>query len=118
MHSPLLFMDKALGMIKFFPKITNLTQMKQYILTKYECARIVGIRSSQLSMNAPVQVNVPEHLKANLMYIAAKELKEKKLDIVVKRPLPDNKFYQIHINDMEIPEDLHFLEEMLNVNLK
>lgn len=85
-----------------------------HILTKYECSRIIGVRISQLSMNAPVQVTVPAYLSSNLMYIATKELLEKKLDIIVKRPLPHNKHYQIHLRDLEIPDDLVCLEDMLN----
>ena len=85
-----------------------------HILTKYECSRIVGIRIAQLSMNAPVQVNIPQHLSSNLMYIAIKELLEKKLDIIIKRPLPQNKFYKVHLKDLEIPDDLVCLEDMLN----
>ena len=91
--------------------------MVNYILTKYECSRIVGVRIAQLSMNAPVQVSVPKHLSSNLMYIATKELLEKKLDIRVKRPLPHNKYYEIHLDDLEIPDDLQCLEEMLNFTL-
>ena len=88
--------------------------MKNHMLTKYECARIIGIRVSQLSMNAPVQVTVPANLSCNLMYIATRELLERKLDILVQRPLPHNKFYNINVKDLEIPDDLICLEEMLN----
>lgn len=89
--------------------------MKNHMLTKYECARIIGIRISQLSMNAPVQVTVPPSLSCNLMYIATRELLEKKLDILVQRPLPHNKFYNINVKELEIPDDLICLEEMLNI---
>lgn len=89
---------------------------QKHLLTKYECARIIGIRSNQLSMSAPVLVHdIPEHLKSNFMYIATKELIEKKLDILVRRPLPLNKYYNINVKDMDIPDDLYVLEEMLNV---
>ena len=88
--------------------------MKDFIMTKYECARIIGIRSTQLSMSAPIQVEVPEHLRSNFMYVATKELLEQKLDMYVKRPLPHNKFYKIHVNQMEMPNDLLCLEEILN----
>ena len=88
----------------------------KHILTKYECSRIIGVRVAQLSMNAPVQVTVPSNLSSNLMYIATKELLEKKLDIIVKRPLPHDKYYTIHIRDLEIPDDLVCLEDMLNYN--
>jgi hypothetical protein len=49
------------------------------------------------------------------MYIATKELIEKKLDILVRRPLPLNKYYNINVKEMDIPDDLYVLEEMLNV---
>ena len=89
--------------------------MHDLMLTKYECARIIGIRVNQLNMNAPIQVSVPDSLKSNLMYIATKELLNKKLDILIERPLPNNTFYQVHLNDVELPDDLIFLEQMLNV---
>ena len=88
--------------------------MKHHVLTKYECARILGIRVAQLNMNAPVQVKVPSNLSGNLMYIATKELLDGKLDIIIKRPLPHNTFYNVHISDLQIPDDLVRLEEMLN----
>jgi len=94
----------------------NTQDSEKHFLTKYECARIIGVRSNQLSMSAPILVNnIPEHLKSNFMYIATKELIEKKLDIQVRRPLPLNKYYNVNVKDMEIPDDLYVLEEMLNV---
>ena len=88
--------------------------VKNHLLTKYEASRIIGIRVSQLSMNAPIMVKVPDKFKNNLMYIAIMELINKQLDILVDRPLPHNRFYQVHIKDMYIPDDLHILEQMLN----
>lgn len=87
---------------------------EEFIMTKYECARIIGIRAAQLSMTAPILVSVPPHLSSNFMYIATKELKEKVLDISIRRPLANNKFYTVHIKDMIIPEDVDTLESMLN----
>ena len=89
---------------------------KSHILTKYECARIIGIRANQLSMSAPVLIHdIPDHLQSNFMYIATKELMMGVLDIVVNRPLPMNKFYNVNVKDMELPDDLYVLEQMLNV---
>lgn len=90
--------------------------VERQLLTKYECARIIGIRINQLSMSAPVLVAVPDHLQTNLMYIATKELQEKVLDINIHRPLPMNKFYTVHIKEMDVPDDVDVLEEMLNVS--
>ena len=86
-----------------------------YILTKYECSRIIGVRASQLSENAQILVDVPDNLKSNFIYIATKELIDQKLDIFVKRPLPLNKYYTVHLKDMLLPDDVYVLEQMLNV---
>jgi DNA-directed RNA polymerase subunit K/omega len=83
-------------------------------LTKYEYARIVGIRSCQLQMCAPVLVAVPEHLKGNFLYIASKELNEGKLDVIIRRPLPGNKYFEVHLKDCDIPSENMGLQEMLN----
>ena len=85
------------------------------MLTKYECSRIIGVRASQLSENAQILVDVPDTLKSNFLYIATKELIEQKLDIYVKRPLPLNKYYTVHLKDMHLPDDIYVLEQMLNV---
>tara|TARA_B100001741_G_scaffold75654_1_gene61218 strand:- start:10909 stop:11178 length:270 start_codon:yes stop_codon:yes gene_type:complete len=86
-----------------------------HLLTKYECSRIIGVRASQLSENAQILVDVPENLKSNFLYIATKELIERKLDIYVKRPLPLNKYYTVHLKDMYLPDDIYVMEQMLNV---
>ena len=86
-----------------------------HILTKYECARIIGVRASQLSMSAPILVSVPPHLSSNFMYIATRELIEKMLDIYVHRPLPLNKFYSVNVKEMMLPDDIYDLESMLNI---
>ena len=93
----------------------DLRASELHILTKYECARIIGVRASQLSMSAPILVSVPPHLSSNFMYIATRELIEKMLDIYVHRPLPLNKFYSVHVKEMMLPDDIYDLESMLNI---
>ena len=84
-------------------------------MTKYEATRIIGIRTAQLESSAPITIsNIPEHLKSNFLYIACKELLEGTLDIYVRRPLPWDAFYEIHVREMDLPEDVRVLEEMLN----
>lgn len=88
------------------------------MITKYECARIIGLRAAQLGMSAPFLVTVPESMKDNFTYVATKELKEKALDIQIRRPLPHNKYYNIHIKDMELPDDMDMLLEMFTPEKK
>ncbi|PNS21458.1 DNA-directed RNA polymerases I, II, and III subunit RPABC2 [Sphaceloma murrayae] len=56
-------------------------------MTKYEKARILGTRALQISMNAPVLVDVEG--ETDPLQIALKELREKKIPLVVRRYLPD-----------------------------
>ena len=81
-------------------------------MTKYECSRILGIRAAQLSMSAPVMVDVPARYQGNFLYIAALELKQRALDIIVRRPLPLGKFYEVHINELCLPDDIDALINM------
>ncbi|KAH7078968.1 RNA polymerase, subunit omega/K/RPB6, partial [Paraphoma chrysanthemicola] len=60
-------------------------------MTKYERARVLGTRALQISGNAPVLIDVEG--MTDPLQIAAKELQEKKIPLVVRRYLPDG-FYE------------------------
>ena len=57
-------------------------------LTRFERARIVGARALQISMGAPVLLDVPESLKSPIE-LAELELQEGALPISIRRSLPD-----------------------------
>ena len=81
-------------------------------MTKYECSRIIGIRAAQLSMSAPVMVDVPIDYQGNFIYIAALELKQSLLDIIIRRPLPLGRFYEISVSELDLPDDIDTLINM------
>lgn len=56
-------------------------------LTKYERARVLGTRALQISMNAPVMVDLDG--ETDPLRIAEKELRERKIPIIIRRYLPD-----------------------------
>jgi DNA-directed RNA polymerase subunit K len=60
--------------------------------TKYEIARILGARSLQLAMDAPILLKMSPDEERELNYdtlrIAEKELEAEVLPITVRRPLP------------------------------
>ncbi|KAK6842298.1 RNA polymerase Rpb6 [Apiospora arundinis] len=56
-------------------------------MTKYEKARILGTRALQISMNAPVLVDLEG--ETDPLQIAIKELREKKIPLIVRRYMPD-----------------------------
>merc|ERR1712189_134233 len=56
-------------------------------MTKYERARVLGTRALQISMNAPVMVELEGEIDP--LQIAMKELKAHKIPIIIRRYMPD-----------------------------
>ena len=52
-------------------------------MTKYERARILGVRAKQISMNAPILVELKG--ETDPLEIAMKELKENKIPLIIRR---------------------------------
>ena len=67
-------------------------------LTKYEKARIIGLRVQQLLNGAQPLVDT-RGLKSYLE-IAEKELKDKRIPFIIKRNLPNNKAEYWKINEL------------------
>ena len=57
-------------------------------LTRFERARIVGARALQISMGAPVLLDVPDLIKSPIE-LGELELREGVLPISIRRALPD-----------------------------
>lgn len=79
--------------------------------TRYEIARILGARSLQLAMDAPILLKLTKEEEDELNYdtlkIAEKELNAGVLPITVKRPLPKKSEKEIKkLSDDEIKEKL------------
>ena len=69
-------------------------------LTKYERARVLGTRALQISMNAPVMVELDG--ETDPLHIAMKELKERKIPILIRRYLPDGSYEDWAIDELII----------------
>ncbi|KAF8366658.1 rpb-6 [Pristionchus pacificus] len=83
-----------------------LTQLRNKVttpyMTKYERARVLGTRALQIAMGAPVMVELEG--ETDPLEIARKELKQRRIPIIVRRYLPDGSFEdwavdQLHITD-------------------
>jgi DNA-directed RNA polymerase I, II, and III subunit RPABC2 len=59
------------------------TRITTRYMTKYERARILGTRALQISMNAPVMVDVKG--ETDPLMIALEELRQKKIPLIVRR---------------------------------
>lgn len=71
-------------------------------MTKYERARILGTRALQISMNAPVLVQLEG--ETDPLDIANKELREKRVPFTVRRFMPDGSWEDWGVDEL-IVED-------------
>ena len=70
-------------------------------LTKYERTRLLGMRAKQLNAGATPLVEVPETMLDGQL-IAERELQERKLPFVLRRPLPNGTFEYWRVSDLEL----------------
>lgn len=71
-------------------------------MTKYERARVLGTRALQISMCAPIMVELEG--ETDPLQIAMKELKAKKIPIIIRRYLPDGSFEDWGIDELIITD--------------
>ena len=69
-------------------------------LTKYEKARVLGQRASQIESGAQPLVSVPEHIVDGYL-IAELELKQKRIPFIIRRPIPGGGCEYWNIKDLE-----------------
>jgi len=69
-------------------------------LTRFERARIMGARALQLSLGAPVFIEIPKNATTSLE-IAMEELKQRVIPIVIKRTLPNGDYQNIPLGKFE-----------------
>ena len=69
-------------------------------LTRFEQARIMGARALQLSLGAPVFIEIPKNATSSLE-IAMEELKQRVIPIVIRRTLPNGDYQHLPIDQFE-----------------
>eukprot|EP00924_Labyrinthula_sp_SR-Ha-C_P005350 maker-scaffold_1-snap-gene-29.41-mRNA-1 protein AED:0.24 eAED:0.24 QI:58/0.5/0.66/1/1/1/3/115/115 len=78
------------------------TRRTTRFMTKYERARVLGTRALQISMNAPVLVEVLSklHGETDALRIAQKELQQRKIPMIIRRHLPDGSHEDWRVNEL------------------
>ncbi|KAL4232553.1 DNA-directed RNA polymerases I [Mactra antiquata] len=71
-------------------------------MTKYERARVLGTRALQIAMCAPVMVELEG--ETDPLRIAMKELKARKIPMIIRRYLPDGSFEDWGVDELIITE--------------
>ena len=69
-------------------------------LTRFEKARIMGARALQLSLGAPVFIEIPKDATTSLE-IAMEELNQRVIPIVIRRTLPNSDYQNIPIDKFQ-----------------
>jgi len=72
-------------------------------LTKYERARVLGIRAKQLNNGADAFVQVPSSMVSGYK-IAIEELKAKKIPFIIRRPIPNGGTEYWRLEDLALLE--------------
>lgn len=83
------------------------TQRKETkpFLTKFERAKILGVRAEMIAAGAPALVEIPKGIKnLNAYDIARLEFKERKIPLIVRRYLPNGMAEDWRLEDMVIFE--------------
>jgi DNA-directed RNA polymerase subunit K/omega len=80
--------------------IDNLHRTLPY-LTKYEKTRILGVRTKQINEGAPIFVEADASIIDGYI-IAEKELQERKIPFIIRRPIPNGGSEYWKVSDLEI----------------
>lgn len=71
-------------------------------MTKYERARVLGTRALQIAMCAPLMVE-PDG-ETDPLQIAIRELKEKKIPMIIRRYLPDGSYEDWGVHELVLTD--------------
>lgn len=71
----------------------------QPFLSIFEKTKILGFRANQIAQGARPYILVPEHV-TNVLEIAKLELEQRRLPLILKRPMPDGTFEYWRLSDL------------------
>eukprot|EP00009_Paramoeba_aestuarina_P008126 CAMPEP_0201520686 /NCGR_PEP_ID=MMETSP0161_2-20130828/12140_1 /ASSEMBLY_ACC=CAM_ASM_000251 /TAXON_ID=180227 /ORGANISM="Neoparamoeba aestuarina, Strain SoJaBio B1-5/56/2" /LENGTH=129 /DNA_ID=CAMNT_0047919155 /DNA_START=48 /DNA_END=437 /DNA_ORIENTATION=+ len=84
-------------------RIPNEERTTSRFMTKYERARVLGVRALQISMSAPVMVDL-EPGDTDPLQIAMKELRQNKIPIIIRRYLPHGDYEDWAVHELLIED--------------
>jgi DNA-directed RNA polymerase subunit K/omega len=91
--------DDFADMVKNYDVSKNVSRST---LTRYELAKIIGMRLEQLARGAPPYIDVEKYQIKTIREIAILELKYKKLPFIISRTLSNGTKEYWRIEDLEI----------------
>tara|TARA_B110000037_G_C16902562_1_gene416807 strand:- start:100 stop:471 length:372 start_codon:yes stop_codon:yes gene_type:complete len=94
--------DKQFNIVSYDDVIKNInTKEKKTIpcLSKFEKARIIGLRLQQLAYGAQPKINTEKFF--DIKDIVNEELKQRKIPFIIRRPLPNGTFEDWKMEEFE-----------------
>jgi len=79
----------------------NNERVTKPFLTKFERAKIIGIRSEMIANGSVALITVPSHIN-NSYDIAKMEFEQKKIPLMIKRHLPNGNIELWRLSDLHI----------------
>ena len=76
------------------------TKITRPYITKFEKAKIIGVRAEQLAVGAKANIEVPEYL-TDVRKIAENEFYEKKIPFIIRRKLPGGEYEYFRLTDFK-----------------
>jgi len=73
-------------------------------LTKFEKARIIGLRALELSLGAPSLIPVEQNSNLSAAEIAGQEVDKKVLPLIIGRRMPDGSYVYVPLSELEIED--------------
>lgn len=84
---------------EIYDEYHNTNKITKPIMTRFEKAKILGVRSEMLAGGAPALIHVPPGISSTYE-IAKMELKQKKIPLIVKRTLPNDTCEYWRVEDL------------------
>ena len=84
--------------------LTNIKDKRhitQPFITKYEMARVLGMRAAQIEQSAPLFIEIDPKIHDSYV-IAREEFYQKKIPFIISRPIPNGEHEYWKLSDLEI----------------
>ena len=96
------YKNNSLNIVSFNDIKNNIINIKKTtipFLTKFERARIIGVRLQQLSSGA--KPNIDTRKCTSILEIVEKELEQRKTPFIIRRPLPNGTYEDWKMEEFE-----------------
>ncbi len=90
---------QIISVSEIYHEYNNTNKITKPIMTRFEKAKLLGVRSEMLAGGSPALVHVPNNV-TSVYEIAKLEFKQKKIPLIVKRTLPNNTHEYWRIEDL------------------